>query len=244
MLKVGLIGKSLIHSFSKLHWMVNYRDVDYNNYEMENLDNLLKFIQEEKLDGFNVTIPFKKDILKYLNQKDISVEKTGSCNTVKIIEEENNFYLKGYNTDVDGFYNSIKSLIKPYHKNAFILGNGGVCKSIYYVLKEKFHIENIIIVSRTNGLPYEDLKNYKKEISEGIIINCTPLGMFPHNDTFPNIPYHYLTNKSLCFDCVYNPALTLFLKKAEEYKAIIKNGEEMLKIQADKAYDIISEEDF
>lgn len=238
MKKYGLIGKKLGHSFSREFFNEKFKQLNlknhyYENYELENLLGLKELIKKNNLNGINVTIPFKEKILKYLDIIDNTAKKIGSVNTIKIKNQK----LIGYNTDTSGFEQSIIKLIKN-RKSALILGSGGSSKAVQYALK-KNNI-NTTIISRKNE------KNYNKLVKEDIInnliiINTTPLGMYPNIETCPEIPYEYLSHKHLVYDLVYNPKKTLFLKKAENQNCNITNGFEMLKNQANEAWKIWQE---
>ena len=238
MKKYGLIGKKLGHSFSREFFNEKFKQLNlknhyYENYELENLLGLKELIKKNNLNGINVTIPFKEKILKYLDIIDNAAKQIGSVNTIKIKNQK----LIGYNTDTYGFEQSIIKLIKN-RKSALILGSGGSSKAVQYVLK-KNNI-NTTIISRKNE------KNYNKLVKEDIInnliiINTTPLGMYPNIETCPEIPYEYLSHKHLVYDLVYNPKKTLFLKKAENQNCNITNGFEMLKNQANEAWKIWQE---
>ncbi len=235
MKKYGLIGRKLGHSFSKEFFNKKFKQLDlenyhYENYELENLSGLKELINKNNLIGVNVTIPFKEKVLKYLDIIDNTAKQIGSVNTIKIKNQK----LIGYNTDISGFEQSIIKLIKN-RKNALILGNGGSSKAVQYALK-KNNI-NTTIISRKSE------KNYNKLIKEDIInnliiINTTPLGMYPNIETCPEIPYEYLSHEHLVYDLVYNPKKTLFLKKAEKKDCHIINGYQMLKKQANEAWEI------
>ena len=238
MKKYGLIGKKLGHSFSREFFNEKFKQLDlknhyYENYELENLLGLKEVIKKNNLNGINVTIPFKEKILKYLDIIDNTAKKIGSVNTIKIKNQK----LIGYNTDTSGFEQSIIKLIKN-RKSALILGSGGSSKAVQYALK-KNNI-NTTIISRKNEKNYNNL--IKEDIINNlIIINTTPLGMYPNIETCPEIPYEYLSHKHLVYDLVYNPKKTLFLKKAENQNCNITNGFEMLKNQANEAWKIWQE---
>ena len=238
MKKYGLIGKKLGHSFSREFFNEKFKQLDlknhyYENYELENLLELKEVIKKNNLNGINVTIPFKEKIIKYLDIIDNTAKKIGSVNTIKIKNQK----LIGYNTDTSGFEQSIIKLIKN-RKSALILGCGGSSKAVQYALK-KNNI-NTTIISRKNEKNYNNL--IKEDIINNlIIINTTPLGMYPNIETCPEIPYEYLSHKHLVYDLVYNPKKTLFLKKAEKQNCQITNGFEMLKNQANEAWKIWQE---
>ena len=231
----GLIGKSLEHSFSETYFNKKFKKLDlktchYNNYEIKNVSAVKELINKNNLIGLNVTIPFKIEIIKILDKLDKNAEITNSVNTIKI--EKNK--LIGYNTDIIGFEKSIIPIIDK-RKNALILGNGGASKSIQHVLK-KLNI-NFTVISRKDNKNYSNLKK-EDIISHEIIINTTPLGMYPKIDLSPNILYEFINNKHLAYDLIYNPSETVFLKKAKNNGSKIKNGYEMLKIQADESWKI------
>lgn len=240
----GLIGYPLGHSFSENFFNQKFEsegiDAKYVNFEIPSIDNLKNIIEENKnLSGLNVTIPYKEKIIPYLNEIDNNASSIGAVNVIKFSTDKNgSIKLKGYNSDIIGFCDSIKPLIMHYHTHALVLGSGGAAKAVACGLKS-LGIE-YILVSRSKGensityaeITAEVMSKYK------IIINTTPLGMYPHIDTCPNIPYELLTPEHLCYDLTYNPDITLFLKKASTYGAITKNGLEMLLLQAFAAWEI------
>lgn len=232
----GLIGYPLKHSFSKSYFEnkflnENIKGVKYFNLEYKDLDDLFNSKQLLKLDGFNVTTPHKETIIKYLDELSPEAQVIGAVNCVK----NNGGKLVGHNTDYLGFLNSIKPILKTHHKNALILGNGGATKAITYALK-KLNI-TFKIVSRNSSFDYTDVD--KKCIEKHhIIINCTPLGTFPKIDNFPEICYEFLSKKHILYDLVYNPEITLFLSYGKVKNCTVKNGMEMLTIQAEKSWNI------
>ena len=232
----GLIGKNIDYSFSKNYFNNKFNNEgifnsQYVNFDIDNLNHLNK-IFNNKNHGFNVTIPYKELIIPYLDSLDIHAERIGAVNTIKILHNKK----IGYNTDWIGFKKSIEPLLLPHHKKALILGTGGASKAIKYALKQlKISYST---VSRNHGnFTYDDLNN---EIIENhqIIINCTPVGTFPNSKETPKINFNFITNKHLAYDLIYNPTETLFLKKCKANGAIIKNGLEMLEIQAEEAWKI------
>ena len=240
----GLIGYSLRHSFSKSFFDNKFlkegiRDVEFFNFEIEAIEYLPKLIQNSpQLCGFTVTIPYKTAILPFVDATTEEVKKTGALNVVKISRKHNNIMLYGYNTDIYGFEKSLLNHIKSYHNKALVLGMGGAGKAAGFVL-EKLGID-YKYVTRTyhkDAFLYETLS---EEIisSYPLIINATPLGMFPNSDSFPIIPYKGMGNKHFLFDMVYNPDLTLFLKKGKDHGAFVQNGYEMLCYQAEEAWRI------
>lgn len=241
----GLVGYPLGHSFSRKFFNEKFAtekiDASYLNFEMENLDMLHKIIAENpELVGVNVTIPYKEKIIPMLDELDSTAEKIGAVNTVKIFRtaDRNKYRMKGYNTDITGFTESIRPSLKHTDRKALVLGSGGASKAIVEGLKEMEVAPTI--VSRQSGnekISYEELT---PEIvaSHTVIVNSTPLGMWPDIDSFPPIPYHAITPKHVCFDAVYNPSPTTFLKKCREMGAVTIGGLDMLKLQAIAAWKI------
>jgi shikimate dehydrogenase len=240
MRRFGLIGKTLEHSFSKNYFKKKFaelgiKDCSYENFELQSIDEFPElFTTKPTIKGLNVTIPYKEEVLKYLHFKNEIVEQTGACNCIKIVNDE----LLGYNTDVIAFKNSLQKQLHPFHKCALVLGTGGASKAVQFALKE-LNID-FLLVSRKkqeNQLGYEDVN---KDIinRHQIIINTTPLGMFPNTDQDPPIPYGELTQKHLLFDLIYNPPKTKFLQQGEQKGAQIMNGYEMLVAQAEESWKI------
>ena len=239
----GLVGYPLGHSFSESFFNNKFNsegiDAQYLNFEIPNINEFRNIINTNtNLRGLNVTIPYKEQVIPYLDDIDITASEIGAVNVVKFIRNGNNLILKGFNSDVIGFCNSLKPLLKPQHTHALVLGTGGAAKAIAHGLKS-LGIEPIY-VSRTKKdgvLTYDELT---PEIIEKyqVIVNTTPAGMYPHVDTCPDIPYHLLTPQHLCYDVVYNPEVTLFMKKSQEQGAMVKNGLEMLILQALAAWEI------
>ena len=234
----GLIGFPLTHSFSKKYFTNKFKfeniDAKYINIEIESLYCLKDLIIKKKLSGLNVTIPYKSKVLDWLDFIDNTAKTIGAVNTIKIVDDK----LYGYNTDIIGFEKSIFPLLDN-RKDAIILGNGGASKAIQFILN-KLKI-NFRIVSRNSSFDYSDI-NENLINTVDIIINTTPLGTYPKINTAPNLPYSLLNSKHLLFDVVYNPKLSLFLKKGKDQGSIIKNGLEMLQIQADESWNIWNSE--
>lgn len=240
--KFGLIGKSLIHSFSKKFFSEKFKnesiDAIYELYSLADLSNFKEFILQHSLSGLNVTIPYKTAILPLLDDIDEEAREIGAVNVIKINQKQNNLFLKGYNTDTIGFIKSLKPILKPYHTNALVLGTGGAAKAVVYSLKKLGIKTQCVSRKKTNfSITYEEL-NQDIINRNLLIINTTPLGTFPNTETCPNIPYQFLTEKHLLFDLVYNPELTLFLQKGLQHGSTIKNGYEMLVEQAESAWKI------
>jgi shikimate dehydrogenase len=242
--KFGLIGFPLTHSFSKKFFTEKFKresiSAAYENFEIEKISRLTEIVEAETdLAGLNVTIPYKEQVIPFLDELDRAAEKVGAVNTIKIIRKAQKIHLKGFNTDTWGFEISLKPLLREYHTKALILGTGGASKAIKFVL-DKLNIEYIsasIEELKNREIRYEDID--KKMMSDRLlVINATPLGTYPKTDTFPPIPYEYISDEHLLFDLVYNPEMTEFLKKGRERGAIVKNGLEMLQQQALKSYEI------
>ena len=240
----GLIGKNLGHSFSANYFNEKFQIERINShYELFPLSSISEFpsliTNNPDLKGLNITIPYKQAIIPYLDKLSDEAKEVGAVNVIKFYYDNNGSQiLEGYNSDVFGFKNSILPLLNSKIKNALILGNGGASKAVIYVLNN-LDI-NVTVVSRTKekgDITYDDL-NEDIVHKNLLIVNTTPLGMFPDIDSFPRIPYQYLTSKHVCFDLVYNPLETVFLKKGKEMGATVKNGLEMLKLQADAAWEI------
>ncbi len=230
----GIIGFPLIHSFSAKYFNEKFEkeqiDAEYSLYPTENLTSERMNELMSSLDGMNVTMPYKKDVIAYLDRLDETAEAIGAVNVIhKRI---------GYNTDCLGFIESIRPLLREYDKKALVLGTGGASKAICFGLKKLGVTPTLVSRTPREGmLGYDDLtENVMSEYT--VIVNCTPLGMAPEEDTFPPIPYEMISARHLLFDCVYNPEETLFLRKGKAQGATIRNGIEMLYGQAKAAWKI------
>lgn len=239
--KFGLLGKNISYSFSKNYFTKKFVILELDNYKYFNFDiqNINEFpeIIANGVKGLNVTIPYKEQVLDFLDEIDEDAAKIGAVNTIKITNNK----LKGFNTDVYGFEESLKPLLKTHHTKALVLGTGGASKAVIFVLK-KLSIDYLVISRNPvkNQIKYEDItKEILKEYS--IIINCTPLGTYPDVDNCPDIPYHAITDRHLLYDLIYNPAKTKFLSKGKERGATIYNGLSMLELQAEKSWEIWNE---
>lgn len=241
--KYGLIGYPLGHSFSKKHFTQKFaaenRNAQYDLYEIEQIETIQSIIKDPQLKGLNVTIPYKEQIIPYLDEIDPTAQEIGAVNTIKIDHSSDKKpILKGYNTDVIGCINSLKPHLKPHHHKALILGTGGVSKAIQYILTR--HNIKSTFVSRTpsnTALAYEQIDDDIMQ-QYTLIINGTPIGMHPHTDQCPQLPYHLLSKKHLLFDTIYNPEETLFLQKGKAQQATTLNGLPMLIGQAEAAWEI------
>lgn len=244
MKKYGLIGYPLTHSFSKRYFTEKFESEKinscYDNYEIDKISRFPEIIKNNpELIGLNVTIPYKEQVIPYLDELNESAKEIGAVNTVKITRSGSVIQLKGFNTDTFGFETSLKPLLKEHHKKALILGTGGASKALKYVLG-KLGIEFIsasIEELKENEIRYEEIDE-KMMAERHLIINATPLGTYPKVETYPNIPYQFITEKHLLFDLVYNPEVTQFMAKGLEKGATVKNGYEMLLNQAIKSYEI------
>ena len=242
----GTIGFPLTHSFSKQYFTEKIEregiaDASYHSFPLSSIDVLPVLLKDNpSLKGLSVTIPYKEQVLKYVTQLSKEVAQIGAANCIKIQDG----VLSAYNTDIIGFDESFVKKLKPGHTKALVLGTGGASKAIQFVLK-KLGI-GFLIVSR-NEINNKNFIQYKEVTSDiieeyKIIINCTPLGMSPDEDTCPDIPYALLTANHYLYDLVYKPAKTLFLQKGEVQGAVICNGYEMLIIQAEANWKIWNED--
>jgi len=235
-----LVGKNISYSFSKGYFTDKFSDLglvgySYENFDLQSIDefpNLIKSNLDVK--GLNVTIPYKQEVLPYLDELDAQAKEIGAVNTIKFDGKR----LIGYNTDAYGFQKSIEPFLKSYHTKALILGTGGASKAIAFVLGQ-LDID-VTYVSRnpdTTQIGYGDLNRSVLE-NRSVLVNCTPLGTHPNVNRKPDIPYDYITEKHLLFDLIYNPEQTAFLKEGEKRGADIVNGLQMLRFQADRAWEI------
>jgi shikimate dehydrogenase len=247
MVTYGLIGYPLGHSFSRVFFTEKFRkeeiDAVYLNFEIENISLFPDIIRSHPtLKGLNVTIPYKEQVIPFLDEIDPCAQAIGAVNVIKISHENGKTKLIGYNSDIIGFQRSIAPLInKDIHQKALILGTGGASKAVFNGLKT-LGIEPIF-VSRTpkaGQLSYSEINqniinNYK------VIVNTSPLGTFPNVEDAPDIPYHLLSNNHVLYDLVYNPAESKFLQSGKQQGVTIKNGAEMLELQAHEAWRIWNE---
>ena len=233
----GLIGHPIGHSFSKKFFNEKFQnemiDAEYRNFDIDTIKSFPTIIEEySNLRGLNVTIPYKELIIPYLDELSEDAQAIGAVNVIKISRNHEGVHLKGYNSDVIGFTDSIRPLLKPFHKKALILGTGGASKAIRYGLY-KLGIETCFVSRRPKEgmLTYSDLTaDIMAEYT--VIVNCSPVGMFPHTDERPDLPYQFIGSHHILYDLVYNPDETLFMKSGKEQGATTKNGLEMLILQA------------
>ena len=240
----GLVGYPLGHSFSRSFFQEKFAregiDADYENFEMADLRGLRQLIADRpELCGLNVTIPYKTEVMALLDDLDPQAREIGAVNVIKIERRpQGGIWLTGYNSDIIGFTQSIAPLLDSRMQRALILGTGGASKAVYAGLKS-LHIEPTFVSrTRRNGIiTYDDLSP-EVMASHRIIVNATPLGMYPHTDQCPHIPYTDLIPDHLCYDLIYNPEVTRFLAQAAQQGSLTKNGTEMLHRQALAAWDI------
>lgn len=241
--KLGLLGKNISYSFSKTHFNKKFLNEElpytYENFDIESISEFPSILKNNPdLVGLNVTIPYKEQIIPYLDRLDKKALEIGAVNTIAISQSKQ---LIGYNTDCYGFKNSIKPFLKPHHKRALILGTGGASKAVAYTLKElNFSFD---YVSRTsNNLAKFSYSDLTKSIinTHQIIINCSPVGTYPNINNCPNIPYEGISKDHLLYDLIYNPLQTKFLAYGESKGAKTCNGLKMLELQANKAWEIWS----
>jgi len=243
MRRFGLIGYPLGHSFSKEYFMNKFSDegIDavYDNFQIESVDYLPGVIQKyPDLHGLNVTLPYKTSVIKYLDSVDSKALYAGAVNVISITVVNNQRKLKGYNTDIDGFTLSLQAVPGSIAGRALVLGTGGGSKAVQAGLNEIGIEYSLVSRDRSRGdMIYSDLTgDIMRTI--GLVVNTTPLGMYPEIQNAPEIPYEYLDEHCILFDLVYNPEESLFLKKGREMGCRTKNGKEMLIIQAEKAWEI------
>ncbi|MEX8547597.1 MAG: shikimate dehydrogenase [Mucilaginibacter sp.] len=258
MKKYGLIGFPLTHSFSKKYFEAKFEkehigDSTYELFEIDNLSNFPEFIKAHPgLCGLNVTIPHKIGAVYYMDWIDDEAKQVEAINCIRVVEESalatafsgevgfvgQDFRLEGYNTDIYGFENSLKPLLQSNHKKALVLGNGGASRAVKYVLKKlRIAYRTVSRRPKANQISYEQVT--PRLMAEcTLIINTTPLGTSPDTNAFPKIPYEAINSKHLLYDLIYNPEKTVFLQKGEAQGATIKNGYEMLLLQAEKSWEI------
>lgn len=243
----GLIGYPLGHSFSRKFFTEKFEkegiDAQYLNFEIPSIEEFPEIIKNNpELRGLNVTIPYKQQVMQYLDEISEEAKAIGAVNVVRIerpspikgeMSEGLRGSLIGYNSDVIGFVESIRPLLKAHHKKALILGTGGASKAIRYGLEEKLGMETLFVSRKA----HEGMITYEKVTAEvmreyEVIVNCSPVGMYPHVDECPALPYEAMNENNLLYDLVYNPLETLFMKKGAEQGATVKNGLEMLHLQA------------
>lgn len=239
-----MIGYPLSHSFSKKYFTEKFEkehigDARYECYPIESITHLPQLLANEpELVGLNVTIPYKEQVMNQLDELDPKAERIGAVNTIRI----QNGKLKGFNTDYDGFKNSLVKWVgaNPLPEKALILGTGGASKAVKAALEDLGIAFRFVSRKATPGiLTYQDLNTPPQHLNTStLLINTTPLGMSPHTESLPDLPYEQLTSGHYLYDLVYNPLITPFMQKGIDAKCWVKNGLEMLFGQAEKAWEV------
>lgn len=236
----GLIGRSLKHSFSKSWFEKKFSELglqnfSYTNFELPEISHLRKLLTEHpELSGLNVTIPYKEDVLPFLDELRPEAKAIGAVNCIQI----RNGKLTGYNTDAYGFAQSIKPFLDNTHERALILGTGGASKAVAYALKNVGVEVHFVSRQKTpNCFTYEEI-NERMMQAFLLIVNTTPVGMSPNETESPALPYEFFTRGHLAYDLIYNPGETPFLQKAKQQGAVTMNGLSMLHLQAEKNWEI------
>mgnify|MGYP002778114435 CR=1 FL=1 len=241
MKRYGLIGKTLKHSFSQQYFSQKFAQLglshthSYQNFELPAIAAIAAVLSSG-VAGLNVTIPYKESVLGYLDAVTDTVKAVGACNCIQF----QNGRAVGHNTDVVGFSQSLQPLLEPQHQQALVLGTGGAAKSVQYVLQQLGIDCKTVSHSGKGVMAYADVTTDVIG-NHLLLVNTTPLGMHPHTDACPDIDYNAITPQHLLYDLVYNPAETLFLRRGKEAGAIIKNGYEMLVLQAEESWRIWNE---
>lgn len=242
----GLIGFPLSHSFSEKFFKEKFAkeaisNAQYRLFPLELIELLPALLENEpSICGLNVTIPHKKSVLPLLHSVDESIHEIGAVNCISVERNGNTIKLVGHNTDVYGFEQSLRPLLKPWHTKALILGDGGAAKAVQYVLG-KLSIDYKVVSRKPGAFGYAEITPEIME-THNLLINTTPVGMYPDVDQAPSIPYARISKQHLAYDLIYNPANSAFLKKSYEQGAEIKNGLEMLHLQAEKSWYIWNRE--
>lgn len=243
----GLIGYPLEHSFSMQFFNEKFErekiDAQYNLYPLAHINEISDLIKSVELSGLNVTIPYKEQVIPFLNALDETAAKIGAVNVIKFSRKNGMLLLKGYNSDAIGFENAISPFLKEHHTHALILGTGGASKAVNYAL-HKLGIQTTYVSRKASQgiLNYQDLDQQVMS-NHLLIVNCTPVGLFPNIESCPDIPYNLLGHQHLLYDVIYRPDETLFMKKGKEKGAATVNGLEMLYGQAVAAWEIWNSND-
>ena len=240
--KYGLIGFPLGHSFSVSFFNEQFTNENINaryiNFEIPQIDELPEILASNpELKGLNVTTPYKQKVISYLDDISPEAKSIGAVNVIRITHKGKNPILKGFNSDVIGFTRSIEPMLEKFHKKALILGTGGASKAIEYGLNT-LGLETLFVsrTKRDGWITYDEVTpELVKEYN--VIVNCTPVGMYPKADSCPDLPYEAMGSHNILYDLIYNPDETLFMKKGAEHGATTKNGLEMLLLQAFASWD-------
>jgi len=234
----GLIGFPLKHSFSKDYFNNKFAsegiNAEYINFEITSITELKSIIRDNpQLKGLNVTIPYKEQVIPYLDRLSDNARQIGAVNVIKIDRSKKKVVLSGFNSDIIGFMQSIEPLLQAHHKRALILGTGGSAKAVFYGLQQLGIDAAFVSRQKTSEkvLTYSELSSEVMGTHK-VVVNCTPVGMWPKTEDCPDIPYQLLSTEHLLYDLLYNPNETLFMKKGEEQGSSVKNGLEMLILQA------------
>lgn len=236
--RFGLIGKKLGHSFSKnffgAYFLEKGIDATYENVELSSIDEV-KSVLQSGFSGLNVTVPYKEAVIPFLDELSPEAKAIGAVNVIHFMNGQS----VGYNSDAFGFHQSIKPFLLNVHERALLLGTGGAAKAVKHVFQQIGL--DVISASRSpegeRGFNYDEINEHMVRACK-VIVNCTPIGMYPDVDSSPAFPFEFLTSEHLVVDLIYNPEKTLFLKRAEENGAVILNGSSMLKEQALRSWDI------
>lgn len=236
----GLIGTSLVHSFSACYFTFKFKqqgiDAQYDLYPLPSLDGLHELLP--KLDGLNVTVPYKQAVIPFLDELSPMAAAIGAVNVIEFIRAADTVRLRGHNTDAHGFTEALRPYLRPWHTQALVLGTGGASRAVCYALDQLGIVAHT--VSRTHAprqLTYADLTPHVIQ-EHTLIVNATPVGTFPDISACPPLPYRALTDQHLLFDLVYNPQETLFLQRGKAQNAVTLNGLTMLHEQAEAAWHI------
>lgn len=244
--KYGIIGHPLGHSFSPGFFNEKFRneniDAVYEMFDLPQIEAVIEILASNpELRGLNVTIPYKQKIMHYLDELSDEARAIGAVNVVRISHDNGKVHMKGYNSDVIGFTRSIEPLLEKYHKKALILGTGGASKAVEYGLG-KLGLETVKVsrYERPDTIQYEKVTaDIVREYN--VIVNCTPVGMYPDTEECPQLPYEAMDSHTLLYDLIYNPDETLFMKKGRQSGAVTKNGLEMLLLQAYASWEFWNE---
>lgn len=215
-------------------------DATYNNYELPVIKDVSKLLSDPEIKGLNVTIPYKETIIPFLDSLDDAAKNIGAVNVIRMEDTPQGRKCVGYNSDVIGFMESIRPHLKSHHTHALILGTGGASKAVEFGLKKE-GLKTLLVSRKSDAdqgiISYEQLTSALLK-TYTVIVNTTPLGMYPKTENAPAIPYEFLTDRHLLYDLIYNPAETLFMKKGKDRGAVVVNGLEMLYLQAEAAWQI------
>ncbi|MCX6260045.1 MAG: shikimate dehydrogenase [Bacteroidia bacterium] len=243
MRKFGLIGYPLGHSFSKKYFTEKFsrehiKGCSYENYPLTNISQITDLIRDNELEGLNVTIPYKSSVIKFLDKIDPEAEAIGAVNVIKIKRTTGKTELRGFNSDMTGIMVTLIPVLSPEIKNALVLGTGGSSKAVCHVLKKiNVHYTLVSREKKSFCLTYSDINS---EIlgKTRLIINTTPLGMYPETESKPDLNYDLLGSRHILFDLVYNPEITAFLKMGKERGCTVLSGIKMLHSQAERSWEI------